>query len=76
VLAYIKAAGNLNAAARSLNLHRNTMLYKLDRASRALRMDIRTSEAQYMFWLAHHIETLTSVTHTLADELSPPADPR
>ncbi|MFI0353597.1 PucR family transcriptional regulator [Actinomadura sp. 9N407] len=74
VLAYIKAAGNLNAAARSLNLHRNTMLYKLDRASRALRMDIRTAEAQYMFWLAHHIETLSSVTSTLADELSPPAE--
>ncbi|MEW2357252.1 helix-turn-helix domain-containing protein [Spirillospora sp. NPDC029432] len=76
VLAYIKAAGNLNAAARSLNLHRNTMLYKLDRASRALRMDVRTAEAQFMFWLAHHIETLSSVTHTLADELAPPAEPR
>ncbi|GAA4056142.1 PucR family transcriptional regulator [Actinomadura miaoliensis] len=73
VLAYIRASGNLNAAARSLNLHRNTMLYKLDRASRALRMDIRTAEAQFMFWLAHHIETLSSVTQTLADELSPPA---
>jgi sugar diacid utilization regulator len=73
VLAYIKAAGNLNAAARSLNLHRNTMLYKLDRASRALRMDIRTADAQFMFWLAHHIETLSSVTQNLADELTPPA---
>jgi sugar diacid utilization regulator len=73
VLAYIKAAGNLNAAARSLNLHRNTMLYKLDRASRALRMDIRTADAQFMFWLAHHIELLGSVTQNLADELAPPA---
>ena len=73
VLAYIKAAGNLNAAARSLNLHRNTMLYKLDRASRALRMDIRAAETQFMFWLAHHIETLSSVTQNLADELTPPA---
>ncbi|QFG25030.1 helix-turn-helix domain-containing protein [Actinomadura sp. WMMB 499] len=76
VLAYIKAAGNLNAAARSLNLHRNTMLYKLDRASRALRMDIRTADAQFMFWLAHHIETLSSVTQSLADELAPPAPRR
>jgi sugar diacid utilization regulator len=76
VLAYIKAAGNLNAAARSLNLHRNTMLYKLDRASRALRMDIRAAETQFMFWLAHHIETLSSVTQNLADELTPPAQRR
>ncbi|XVQ12827.1 helix-turn-helix domain-containing protein [Spirillospora sp. CA-255316] len=76
VLAYIRNAGNLNAAARSLNLHRNTMLYKLDRASRALRMDIRTADAQFMFWLAHHIETLSSVTQTLADELTPPAERR
>ncbi len=35
VLAYIRTSGNLNAAARDLGLHRNTMLYKLDRASRA-----------------------------------------
>ena len=28
VLAYIEEAGNLNAAARRLHLHRNTMLYK------------------------------------------------
>ncbi|MFC5749342.1 helix-turn-helix domain-containing protein [Actinomadura rugatobispora] len=76
VLAYIRNAGNLNAAARSLTLHRNTMLYKLDRASRALRMDIRTADAQFMFWLAHHIETLSSVTQTLADELTPPAERR
>jgi sugar diacid utilization regulator len=74
VLAYIHAAGNLNAAARALKLHRNTMLYKLDRASRALRMDIRTAEAQFMVWLAHHIETLTSVTSALADEMSPPVE--
>lgn len=74
VLAYIQAAGNLNAAARTLKLHRNTMLYKLDRASRALRMDIRTAEAQFMVWLAHHIDTLGSVASVLAEELSPPAE--
>jgi sugar diacid utilization regulator len=31
VLAYIEESGNLNATARRLHLHRNTMLYKLDR---------------------------------------------
>ncbi len=76
VLAYIRASGNLNAAARDLGLHRNTMLYKLDRASRALRMDIRSAEAQFTFWLAHHIDTLTKVTGALADEMAPPAPAR
>ncbi|MEV0970944.1 PucR family transcriptional regulator [Microtetraspora glauca] len=74
VIAYIKSAGNLNAAARMLKLHRNTMLYKLDRASRALRMDIRSADTQFMVWLAHHIDTLASVTGALSDELSPPAE--
>ncbi|MFC6676772.1 helix-turn-helix domain-containing protein [Nonomuraea ferruginea] len=74
VLAYIRSAGNLNAAARTLKLHRNTMLYKLDRASRALRMDIRSADAQFMVWLAHHIDTLAAVTGALSDELSPPVD--
>ncbi|GHE45990.1 PucR family transcriptional regulator [Streptosporangium violaceochromogenes] len=74
VIAYIKSAGNLNAAARTLKLHRNTMLYKLDRASRALRMDIRSADTQFMVWLAHHIDTLAAVTGALSDELSPPAD--
>ncbi|MEU8245504.1 helix-turn-helix domain-containing protein [Nonomuraea sp. NPDC048916] len=74
VIAYIKSAGNLNAAARTLKLHRNTMLYKLDRASRALRMDIRSADAQFMVWLAHHIDTLAAVTGALTDELSPPAE--
>jgi len=73
VLAYIRTSGNLNAAARDLGLHRNTMLYKLDRASRALRMDIRSAEAQFTVWLAHHIDTLTTETGTLADEMAPPA---
>ncbi|MEU8799609.1 helix-turn-helix domain-containing protein [Spirillospora sp. NPDC048819] len=72
VLAYIRTSGNLNAAARELGMHRNTMLYKLDRASRILRMDIRSAEAQFTFWLAHHIDTLTTVSGTLADELAPP----
>jgi DNA-binding PucR family transcriptional regulator len=73
VLAYIAESGNLNAAARRLQLHRNTMLYKLDRASRALQMDVRSSETQFMVWLAHHIDTLNEVRSTLASELAPPS---
>ncbi len=72
VLAYIAEAGNLNAAARRLHLHRNTMLYKLERVSRALRMDIRTTEAQFMIWLAHHITALSDIVEQLDEELTPP----
>jgi sugar diacid utilization regulator len=73
VLAYIEEAGNLNATARRLHLHRNTMLYKLERASRALQMDVRTTEAQFMIWLAHHITALNDVVASLDEELSPPS---
>ncbi len=72
VHAYIAESGNLNATARRLHLHRNTMLYKLDRASRALHMDVRTTEAQFMIWLAHHIDALGEVVGALDDELAPP----
>jgi sugar diacid utilization regulator len=72
VLAYIEESGNLNATARRLHLHRNTMLYKLDRASRALQMDLRTTEAQFMVWLAHHITALSDVERALDRELAPP----
>lgn len=72
VLAYIKESGNLNAAARRLHLHRNTMLYKLERASRALEMDVRTADTQFTIWLAHHIDTLSEVQAALDSELAPP----
>ncbi|WP_224391406.1 CdaR family transcriptional regulator [Pseudonocardia sp. ICBG1293] len=72
VLAYIAESGNLNAAARRLGLHRNTTLYKLDRVSRAIGMDIRSSDTQFMVWLAHHVDTLASVNEGLDAELVPP----
>jgi sugar diacid utilization regulator len=72
VLAYIRESGNLNAAARALQLHRNTMLYKLDRASRALQMDVRSADTQFMVWLAHHIDMLNEVHRALRNELHPP----
>lgn len=71
VLAYIAASGNLNQAARQLGLHRNTMLYKLERASRALGRDIRTAEVQFMVWLAHHIDVLNAAVRRLDVEVSP-----
>ncbi|WP_152617682.1 helix-turn-helix domain-containing protein [Phaeacidiphilus oryzae] len=73
VLAYIAESGNLNAAARRLQLHRNTMLYKLERASRALGMDVRSAETQFTVWLAYRIHTLNDSLRALDAELAPPA---
>jgi sugar diacid utilization regulator len=65
VIAYIESGGNLNAAARELHIHRNTMLYKLDRASRSLQLDLREAEHQFAVWLAYKLnllaETVTAV---------------
>lgn len=72
VIAYVEEGGNLNATARRLHLHRNTMLYKLERASRALQMDVRSTEAQFMIWFAHHITALNEVVEALDRELAPP----
>lgn len=71
-LAYVGESANLNAAARRLGLHRNTTLYKLDRVSRALGMDIRSADTQFMVWLAHHIDSLVQVNDALDAELAPP----
>jgi sugar diacid utilization regulator len=58
VRAYVAAGGNLNQAARDLSVHRNTMLYKLERASKALNLDVRDPEAQFAVWLALKLDLL------------------
>lgn len=73
VLAYVEEGGNVNATSRRLHLHRNTMLYKLDRASRELGLDVRDPQTQFMIWLAHHLHTLSVVLEAMDAELSPPA---
>ncbi len=62
VLAYVASGGNVNAASRDLHIHRNTMLYKLDRASRLLGMDLRQADNQFAVWLAHTLDLLTTTT--------------
>jgi len=62
VLAYVASGGNVNASARDLHIHRNTMLYKLDRASRLLGMDLRQADNQFAVWLAHTLDLLASTT--------------
>lgn len=55
---YITDGGNLTQASRDLNVHRNTMLYKLDRASKAIAQDLRDPETQFSLWLAMKLDLL------------------
>jgi sugar diacid utilization regulator len=72
VLTYIECGGNVNAAARNLHLHRNTLFNKLERASRLLQLDVREPEAMFRIWLAHRIDLLASVDADVSGELGPP----
>lgn len=71
VLTYVEAGGNVNAAARRLHLHRNTMFSKLERASRLLRLDLREPEAMFTIWLAHRIDLLANVEAEVSAEVGP-----
>ena len=66
---YVEAGGNLNEAARRLNVHRNTMLYKLDRIARLLRRDMREPEAQFAVWLAIRLSDLAETTRRVNRDL-------
>ena len=73
VLTYIESGGNVNAAARQLHLHRNTLFNKLEQASRLLQLDVRQPEAMFRIWLAHRIDLLASVDADVSGELGPPS---
>lgn len=67
---YIVDGGNLTQASRDLNVHRNTMLYKLDRASKVIAQDLRDPETQFSLWLAMKLDLLAktadSASRTIA----------
>lgn len=71
VLAYVEEGGNLNATARRLGFHRNTMLYKLERASRILRMDLRQADSRFTVWLAYRIDLLDEAQSAVEREFRP-----
>lgn len=75
VLTYIESGGNVNAAARRLHLHRNTLFNKLERASRLLQLDVREPEAMFRIWLAYRIDLLARVDAEVSGELGPGAGP-
>lgn len=66
LIGYLAHGGNVNATARALNVHRNTMLTKLDRVSRATGLDIRLPDNQFTVWLAIRLDMLTEV-HAVVD---------
>lgn len=69
VRTYVEAGGNLNQAARDLSVHRNTMLYRLGRASTVLGWDIREPEAQFGLWLAFKLDMLASTADLVSRDL-------
>jgi sugar diacid utilization regulator len=68
--AYLAEGGNVNATARVLNVHRNTMLAKLDRISATLGMDIRVPENQFTVWLAIRLDLLDELHAAVEREAS------
>lgn len=67
---YVEAGGNLNEAARRLNVHRNTMLYKLERITRLLQRDVRSPDAQFAVWLAVRLSDLAETTERVNRDLT------
>ena len=71
VMNYVESGGNVNAAARRLHMHRNTLFNKLERVSRLLQLDVRQPEAMFTIWLAHRIDLLAAVDADVSRELNP-----
>lgn len=66
---YIRAGGNLNEAARRLSVHRNTMLYKLDRASKLLKRDVKDPDTQFAISLAMNLDLLADTAADVSRDL-------
>ncbi|MCV7076942.1 helix-turn-helix domain-containing protein [Mycobacterium szulgai] len=67
---YLSLGGNATLAARALNVHRNTMLAKMDRISETIGLDIREPENQFTLWLAIRLNLLAEVTAATDREAS------
>lgn len=70
LIRYLDHGGNVNGTARALNVHRNTMLAKLDRVSRAIGLDVRQAENQFTVWLAIRLDMLVEVRAAVQREAS------
>ncbi|MBO0806029.1 MAG: helix-turn-helix domain-containing protein [Nocardiopsaceae bacterium] len=66
---YAEAGGNVNEAARRLSVHRNTMLYKLERITRLLQRNIRDPDTQFTIWLALRLNDLDETARRVNRDL-------
>jgi len=69
VRTFVEVGGNVNEAARRLSVHRNTMLYKLDRINRLLQRDIRHPDTQFTVWLALRLTGLDETSRRVNRDL-------
>jgi sugar diacid utilization regulator len=69
VRVYAETGGNVNEAARRLSVHRNTMLYKLERITRLLQRDIRDPDTQFTVWLALRLTDLDETARRVNRDL-------
>ena len=51
-------------------MHRNTLLYKLERISRLLQRDIREADTQFTLWLALRLANLAETVEMVDRDLS------
>lgn len=49
---YFNHLGNLRATSQALHVHRNTLLYRLERIKQISNMDVNDSEEHFALWLA------------------------
>jgi sugar diacid utilization regulator len=59
---YLAHGGNINASARALNVHRNTILTRLDQISQMIGLDIREPETQFTVSLAVRLDLLAEAS--------------
>jgi sugar diacid utilization regulator len=59
---YLAHGCNINASARALNVHRNTILTRLDQISQMIGLDIREPETQFTVSLAVRLDLLAEAS--------------
>jgi purine catabolism regulator len=57
---YFNHLGNLRATSDALHVHRNTLLYRLDRIKQITGMNMEDSEEHFAMWLALHAHRVLS----------------
>ena len=78
LLAYLEAMGDAASAGRKLAIHRNTLRYRIRRASALFRLDLSNPDERLLAWLQLRL-ALADADHAgtpEGDQRTPPADDR